>query len=332
MNGTNTVVEFNEIVSGLRSDLELVESRLSQAANVEFPFVGELLQAIIGAGGKRLRPVLLMLSCKSFIWDEAGAIPAAAGVEMLHTASLVHDDTIDHALLRRGTPTLNSHLKPETVILFGDYLFAQSAILATETMNPRVVSVFASSLADICDGQLHEIFSSGSTSLTIEEYERRIFGKTASLFAASAEMGAILGQANDDQIQQMRSFGADVGMAFQIVDDIMDIRSSTEEIGKPAGQDLREGTVTLPTMLFLQNADGSPSAQLVRNIITGDDTADQSLNQAVVAIRESTAISESLVRARTYVDQAKSRLICMRNGHIAAQLEAFADYTLSRTI
>src|SRR5215218_266198 len=209
----------------MRADLERVNARVAQVARVEYPEASALVNDIVLAGGKRLGPLVLLLSGHAF--DYAAGfdrlVTAAAGVELLHTASLIHDDTVDRAALRRGKPTLNSQLSSGAVILIGDYLFAQSAMLAAATEIPRVVSVFASTLGDICDGQLMEIFDAQRLDQTREEYERRIYGKTASLFAGSAEMGAIVGHAPESHIDAIRQYGSDLGTAFQIVDDILDL-------------------------------------------------------------------------------------------------------------
>jgi geranylgeranyl pyrophosphate synthase len=324
-------VEFADVARSLTLDLSRVEARVRRAAEVEFPVLGELLQAIVGAGGKRLRPILLLLAARPFDYDIDRLIPAAAGVEMLHTASLVHDDTIDRAQLRRGQPTLNSMFDSGTVILIGDYLFAQSAILAAETMNPRVVAVFASTLADICDGQLREVFQAHRLDQTRDDYERRIYGKTASLFAGAAEMGAIIGGATDDEIRNLRGFGSDVGMAFQIVDDILDLRATTAETGKPANLDLRQGTVTLPTMIFLNNAGRSGNVVLVERIIDGDGVTDDEYTAIATLIEQSGAIDEALAAARGYVDRAIDRVGSIQDATTRDQLAAFAQLALERT-
>jgi len=323
-------VEFAAIVEYLRDDLARVEARVRRAAEVEYPVLGNILAAIVSSGGKRLRPVLLLLCARAYEYDIDPLIPAAAGVEMLHTASLVHDDTIDRSQLRRGQPTLNSLFDSGTVILIGDYLFAQSAILAAETMNPRVVAVFASTLADICDGQLREIFTAHRLDQSRDDYERRIYGKTASLFAGAAEMGAVIGQADESSIQALRAFGADVGMAFQIVDDVLDLRSTSESIGKPANLDLRQGTVTLPTMLFLARADGSPSAAAVKRVVDGQGATDDDLAAVATLIDESGAIDEALDAARAFVERAVARLDIVNDSAVAAQLEGFAQLALNR--
>jgi geranylgeranyl pyrophosphate synthase len=324
-------VEFADIVECLHDDMVRVEERVRSAAKVEFPQLGKILHAIIDAGGKRLRPMLLLLSARSFNYELESLVPAAAGVEMLHTASLVHDDTIDSSQLRRGQPTLNSLFDSGTVILIGDYLFAQSAILAAATMNPRVVAVFASTLADICDGQLREVFTAHRLDQTRDEYERRIYGKTASLFAGAAEMGAILGGASELHVQNLRAFGTEVGMAFQIIDDVLDLRASSDTTGKPANLDLRQGTVTLPTMLYLaQVSDGAVAAQVER-VVDGSDVTEEDYSTVATLIEKSGAVDRSVEAAQQFVARAHARLETLPDRHVAEQLATFADLALERT-
>ena len=244
-------IRTRDVFATMRPDLLLVQSRLEEAVRIDYPGVADLVLGLVRAGGKRLRPLILLLAGRAFTgMIETRLVTAGAGVELLHTASLVHDDTVDRAGMRRGRPTLNSVLPSGAVILLGDFLFAQSAMLAAATNSPRVVSIFASTLADICDGQLREMFFAHRLDQSREEYERRIFGKTASLFAGSAEMGAIIGNAPENAVQALRQYGSDVGMAFQIVDDVLDLREGASQLGKPAGHDLTQGTVTLPTIIY----------------------------------------------------------------------------------
>ncbi len=316
----------------MRPDLERVEQRLLQEATVDYPLVGEVLRELIQAGGKRLRPLILLLAAKPFDYDVERLLPAAAGVELLHTASLIHDDTVDHAELRRGRPTLNALFSTDVVILLGDYIFARAAILAAETMNPRVVGVFASSLADICDGELREIFTARQLQQSLADYERRIYGKTAALFAGSAEMGAIIAGASDEAIAALRHYGASVGMAFQIVDDVLDLRESTDIIGKPAGLDLRQGTVTLPTMLFFESGHGNHEERdLVRRVVGDGDASDEEYAVAATLIRESGALEQALGVAEEYVASAKAALGAIPPGAARDMLEVVADESLRRS-
>lgn len=315
----------------MRPDLQRVEERLLAETALEFPFVSDILQSLIRAGGKRLRPLLLLLAAKPFRYDLDRLVPAAAGIELLHTASLIHDDSIDGASLRRGQPTLNALFEPSVVIMVGDYMFARSAMLAASTMNPRVLAVFARCLGSICDGQLRELFASRRIDISLDDYQRRIYGKTASLFAASAEIGAILAEATDDQIELLREFGGAMGMAFQIVDDVLDFQADEAELGKPAGQDLRHGTVTLPTKLFLQNGKATVDQRaLVMEVIQRGSTDESLVATAVQLIRESGALEEALDYARRFVEEAKALLTELPPSDDREMLAALADHALAR--
>jgi geranylgeranyl pyrophosphate synthase len=324
-------LDFPRVLSAMRADLERVEERLLLESEVDYPFVGEFVGGLISAGGKRLRPLILLLAARPFDYDLDALLPAATGVELLHTASLIHDDTVDHAELRRGRPTLNSIFSSETVILLGDYIFARAAMMAAATNNPRVVAVFAATLADICDGQLREIFTAHQLHQTIDDYRRRIFGKTAALFAGSAEMGAIIGRASDEQTAALKTYGGNVGLAFQIVDDVLDLRESTDEIGKPAGLDLRQGTVTLPTMLFFQNGANAAERDLVQRVAGGSGTSEDEVTVAATIIRASGALEQAVEIARSYVEQAKDALTVVPAGEARDMMEALADESIRRT-
>ncbi|HEV2073329.1 MAG TPA: polyprenyl synthetase family protein [Thermomicrobiales bacterium] len=293
----------------MKRELDLVEKQLQESARVDYPIISTMLQDIVKGGGKRLRPLLLLLATRSFSAPGEHAIIAAAGVELLHTASLIHDDNIDRAALRRGNPTLNTELSSGAVILIGDYLFAQSAILAAATGVPRVVMIFATSLADICDGQLRETLEAHDLGQTRESYEQRIYGKTAALFAGAAEMGAVIGEAPEYAIQELRRFGTELGMAFQIVDDILDLRERTDTIGKPAGNDIRQGVVTLPVMMFAEGLSSeTDTRRTIERIISGDETNDARIDGVVAQIRDSGALERAEDVARAYVEQARKRL------------------------
>ncbi|MGC4106521.1 MAG: polyprenyl synthetase family protein [Thermomicrobiales bacterium] len=325
-------VSTADVFEATQSDLDLVEQRLLQSARIDYPVVSSLVTGLVATGGKRLRPLLLLLAAKAFTYDRDRAITAAAGVELLHTASLVHDDNIDRAALRRGQPTLNSQLSSGAVILIGDYLFAQSAMLAAATDSVRVVAIFASTLGLICDGQLLETLQAHDLGQDRESYEKRIYGKTASLFAGAAEMGAVIGDASDEGIAEMRGFGGDIGMAFQIVDDILDLRQGTQTLGKPAGNDLRQGVVTLPTMIYAAGlAEGSPERETLEMIVAGEEARDEVIDGVIEAIRASGAIEEAERIAGDYSASARNRLRVVQDATVRDQLDQIVDLTLIRS-
>lgn len=326
-------LQRTDVFGTMRADLDRVNARVAQAAEVSYPVVADLLSDIVQAGGKRLRPLLLLLAGRAYDYEANfdRLVTAAAGVELLHTASLIHDDTVDRSALRRGKPTLNSMLSSGAVILIGDYLFAQSAMLAAATDSTRVVSVFASTLGDICDGQLMEIFDAQRLDQTREEYERRIYGKTASLFAGSAEMGAILGHAPESHIAALRRYGADLGTAFQIVDDILDVTGATGELGKPAGNDLRQGTVTLPTIFYLAGqSNTSAQWQEIEAIVGGHAADNGAVDDAIRSIRSSGAIDKAVAVAEEYVDRAKETAALVPDDETRDLLAELADLAVHR--
>lgn len=319
-----------DVFEAMAHDLELVDRRVDQAATVDFPIVSSLIKDIVKAGGKRMRPLLLLLAARAFAYDLDRAVTAAAGIELLHTASLVHDDHIDRSALRRGQPTLNTQLSSGAVILIGDYLFAQSAILAAATNDTRVVTIFATSLAEICDGQIRETLDAHRLSQDRDDYNRRIYGKTASLFAGAAEMGAVIGGAPEEAIRELRGFGTDLGMAFQILDDVLDLREGTRILGKPAGNDLRQGVVTLPTMLFAQSASSTDMATL-EAIVSGDETDDAVVDGIVNEIRASGALEAAEEEAQTYIRSADGRLSIVDDDETRAYLYDLLNLAVDRS-
>lgn len=323
-------VELQDIFAMVRDDLARVDDRVRAAAQVDYPLLAAAVGGIVGAGGKRLRPALMLLIARAFEHDPERVILAAAASELLHTAGLVHDDLIDNATTRRGNATLNALFDNGTVILLGDYLFAQAARTAAATGNTRVMDIFGRILAEITDGQLREIFKAHDADQTIDDYERRIAGKTASLFSGSAEIAGVLCDAPEEQIQAVRHYAADLGIAFQIVDDVLDIRETSETLGKPAGSDLRQGTVTLPMLYFIGNGHDPASVALVRRAIAGDGVTEGEYEAAIAELRQAGVLRKSLDEAIRYVERAKASLLALPPSAARDTLMALADFAVER--
>jgi geranylgeranyl pyrophosphate synthase len=319
-------------LSAIETELDQVSELLNEAANLNFPMLNGLLKAIIAAGGKRLRPMMALLAArvpgKIEEIEPTKLFQVAAAVEMLHTATLVHDDTIDEAMMRRGAATLNSSLSGGTVILVGDYLFAQSAILITRPGNPQVVKIFAECLATICDGELTQIFATHKWNQTREEYYKRIYCKTAVLFATACELGAIMGGGDEELVAKMRRFGHLLGMGFQVIDDIIDFQPS-EVTGKATGGDLRQGIVTLPTMYFFDKANPE-DADFVKKLIERRDASDEEIKRAVELIRSSGAFDQAYAEARDFILRAKELLAEVPASEARDRLLQIAEYSLAR--
>lgn len=281
---------------------------------------------LIGGGGKRLRPTLVLLSAHLCNAPIDQAILAAAAAEMLHTATLVHDDLIDGSLIRRGVETLNASWTPAATILTGDYVFARAAYLVARTRNVRLTQRFAETLMVICNGEIRQMFNGRYDRNAIEEYERRIYAKTASLIALSAEAGAILVDAQDAKKKALRTYGEEIGTAFQIADDVLDFVADEEMLGKPVGSDLRQGLATLPVLLYMEANSGSSA---VRQVLDGNRSNDV-VQEAVQAVIASPAIEKALTTARQHADEARIALDVFPSTPYRKALMDLADFTVNR--
>ena len=298
-------------------------------ADGHHPELRAALHHLLGAGGKRIRPTLVLLTGNMLGADPDKLITLAAAVELLHTATLVHDDLIDGALLRRGNPTLNARWSPASTVLTGDFIFARAAKLAAETDCLPLMRLFAETLAIIVNGELTQLFSSRDIA-NRENYNQRIFAKTASLFEMSARGAAMISPVDEAVVEAMRNYGCQVGMAFQIVDDILDFNGEQAEVGKPVGSDLLQGLITLPTLHYIEDHPDDPN---IRPLLEGNYSVGQKqMNRLVQSIRKSDAISRSMNEAEKYVAEARRALADMPAGTECQALEDLARYIVDRRI
>ena len=239
------------ILDPIHEDLVKVEDSLESISEVHVNHLSELLGYSLGSSGKRIRPALTLLSGKFYNCDLDYLLLMAATVELLHTVTLVHDDVIDKSAVRRGRPTVNDVWGEDKALLLGDYLFARAGEVCASTGNLRVIKLFSQTMATISIGELNQTFDAFNLEQTREHYLGRISKKTASLFILATESGAILSQAPERSVEILREYGHNLGIAFQIMDDILDFIGTQEELGKPVGSDLAQGILTLTAMLFL---------------------------------------------------------------------------------
>ncbi|GAI24190.1 unnamed protein product, partial [marine sediment metagenome] len=270
---------------------------------------------------------LVLVSTKFYSCDPVKALSLAAAVEMLHTATLIHDDLIDNSLFRRGNPTLNASWGDEETVLAGNYLFARAATFAAETESVRVVSIFAQTLMSICGGELKQTLDSDEGHLTRGYYYQRIYSKTASLFAASGEMGALLSEAPEPKVQALRDYGHNLGVAFQIVDDILDFVGNEGDLGKPIGSDLRQGIITLPTIYFLQ---AHPEDEAVTRVLSGRYGGDDEVRTAVEMIKESGAIESSTAEAKRFAARSRDALSTLPHNEYRQAMLDLTDFVVER--
>lgn len=310
-------------------NLERVEEEIALAARTDFPLLAKLLQHILSQRGKRIRPALVLLAATFTDSSLAPLIKLAAGVEILHTATLVHDDMIDGADTRRGVKTLHNVIDPHSSVLVGDYLFAKAAALCAEAGNVRAVQIFGRTLMTICDGELRQLFTARAVNQSREEYYNRIISKTASLFETACETGAIVSGASEKMIKALADYGLNVGMAFQIVDDVLDFVGDKTKLGKPVGGDLKCGILTLPALWHLAEYPDSGTIERVFSV-EGDEETDRAVEAAVRAIVGSDAIIYSLGVAREHTARAKEALAALPDTPARQTLFELADYIVDR--
>jgi geranylgeranyl pyrophosphate synthase len=325
----NSNLGLKQILQPVAADIAQIDDILRSISTLDNPLLNEMVEAIIAAGGKRLRPAILFMSARFNDYQLERLLPMSAAIELLHTATLIHDDTIDEALVRRGLPTLNSLVDPGTTVLVGDYIFAKSAVLSTMGGKQRATRIFADSLVTICEGEIEQKFSMHHIPRTVEQYFKRIYSKTAVLFAAAGELGAVLSDAPEEQVQSLRHYGKQVGMAFQIVDDILDLRATSQQLGKPTGGDLRQGTVTLPTMFYLETATGE-EREVVTRVIENEERPDDLVERAIMLVNESGAVERAHAEAVGFVEEAKASLARLPDVQTRQSLIDLADFVVRR--
>lgn len=316
------------------SDLVQVEQLLNSNMIDDTPFVGELLSQIFQAGGKRLRPAICLLASRATSKQDQEFsrlhIILAVLTELIHSASLVHDDVIDSATLRRGKQTVNRRWNDRVAVLMGDLLFAQASICLSRIMNPVIVGIYGQVLGDLCAGEIRQMRAQYLTKVDWDAYIHKSYCKTASLFEAASHSGAILNGCSDETIQTLKEYGRNLGICFQIVDDLLDVTATVEQMGKEAGSDLQGGILTAPTLFILERGDAA-SKQLEELIKTRAINQPEGTQKALAVIRENGGVEKTAELARKYGKAAKDCLIPIPNSIYKSSLEELVDYILTRT-
>jgi geranylgeranyl pyrophosphate synthase len=312
----------------LKDDLQTVLNKMRAVAHIELELLDEALSYVVAVGGKLIRPALTITVSNIYRPTDNKVISLAASIEMLHTATLVHDDMIDEAARRRGKPTLHTMLDPSSAVLLGDYLFAQAASWNTETDNIRVVRIFSHTLMTIVQGELRQMWAKFNLKRANEDYLARIYGKTGALFAGACEAAAELGGAPSKEITALREYGRLLGLAFQIVDDVLDYTGNATEMGKPIGADLRNGNITLPVILYLRDYDQEALGETLFQEKLAPYHAEQIINRVVA----SGALQDSLQEAQALVDKGKQILKNLPPSPQVERLYELGDYIVTRTI
>jgi geranylgeranyl pyrophosphate synthase len=323
-------LELEEIYQLVEEDLAKVRRQIDSVTEVDSPHLAEMLRHVLG-GGKGIRPALTLLAGKFYHYNLDLLLLMATAVELMHTATLVHDDAIDKSSVRRGKPTVNEVWGEERAVLLGDYLFAKAGEFAADTGNLRVIILFSQTLQTISSGEIVQTDDAFKLEQTRQHYLDRIASKTASLFSLAIVSGAILSGAPEDSIKILQDYGFKLGVAFQIVDDILDFVGTEQELGKPIGSDLSQGTLTLPAMLLLeQYPEDNPVKELFHKPDMPEKNRRDKIRRAIGMVGNSPIVQQCYELASDYCEKA-----CRDLGKLPAEpsrqaLRDLADLVISR--
>lgn len=316
---------IEEIASYLAPDLARVDEHLGEILDSDTALVREVGEYVLSTRGKRLRPILAMLAAKVFKYAGEDHTKVATALELVHSATLLHDDVIDKAPLRRGKPTVNARWGDDVAILIADYLFSHAFSLALSTsVSPKVLSIICQVTARMCEGEMFQI-EKRNTLLTRDDYLRIVRGKTAYLFSACTALGAILARAPEQQVMLLSAYGLNFGIAFQIVDDTLDLIASDDEMGKPHWADIRNGKLTLPIIYVFETASGKDLKQLTECWENGRDP-----DVIVPLIEKYGGVQYALSEARRYASTACEQLADFPLSEPVNMLCRLADFVVER--
>lgn len=304
----------------------LIEARM---ASEHAPRIPQVTRHLVEAGGKRLRPLLTLAAARLCGYSGEDHVKLAACVEFIHTATLLHDDVVDESEKRRGRPTANLLWDNKSSVLTGDYLFARAFQMMVETRSLEVLAILSDAAATIAEGEVIQLATAGNLATGEAAYLRMIHGKTAALFEASTEVGAVVAGQPEARRTALRDYGRALGMAFQIVDDLLDYGGASASLGKNTGDDFREGKVTMPVLLAWDRADDSARAFWSR-VIEKRDQSPGDLEQALEIMAESGALEETERRARAYAAEARAALAAFPPSEAREALDGIAEFVVAR--
>lgn len=318
-----------QVLPTMLGDLERVDQALQAAVQADLELLTDIAGHLVTAGGKRVRPGFAIASAATPLHDPRPVsdevIAGGAAVELVHLGSLYHDDVMDDAVLRRGIPSVNVAWGNHRAILAGDFLLARASEIAA-SLGTEVAGLLASTIAKLCDGQIRELEATGDVSRTAEAYEASIAGKTASLLATACRIGAITAELPRDHVDALGDFGEAYGFAFQIVDDILDLTATEEQLGKPAGNDLTEGVFTLPVIVALEGPDGHE----LRELLAAEVLEPPAHARSLEIVRSGDGVATARSRAQTWAEKAAAPLTSLPPTAATRALQAAADHLIAR--
>ena len=325
---------LDALIALVREDLEACNRLIVDRMQSEVALIPQLAAHLVAAGGKRLRPLLTLAAARLCGYPGVGNggdrhVALAACVEFIHTATLLHDDVVDESALRRGTPSANALFGNKPSVLVGDFLFARAFQLMVADGSLRVLEILSAAAATIAEGEVLQLVTQNDTATTEEQYLRVIEGKTAALFAAATEVGAVVAARPAADAAALRDYGRHLGIAFQLVDDALDYSASQAALGKTVGDDFREGKITLPVLLAYGRGNEAERA-FWRRVLEERDQTEADLAHAQSLMRRHATLTETVARARAYGDRALAALARFPAGEARDALEGIVGFCIAR--
>ena len=325
----NTSLPLSQIFEPIRADLEKVDREFGRQVESQVDLIPKIGRYIQTSGGKRMRPAVLLMAARLTGYQGERAILYAAVVEFIHTATLVHDDIIDESELRRGRLAVHSRWGNDVTVLLGDYLYIKSMALALTYDTLDIVRLLCDVTLRMIEGELYQLTKNGDADITEEQHFDIIRRKTAYLFGGCAQIGGMLGKVSEEQAQALREYGFNLGIAFQIVDDLLDFTGDAAALGKPIGADLREGKMTLPLIHLLQQRE-EVGERIVRDIIASRSVSEAQWSELLRILKEHRSTDYAYRRASEFAERAKKPLYAFPPSSERNALLALPDYVLSR--
>lgn len=321
---------FDHIVQLIADDLSAIEAQLTEHTASEYSFVDMAVQHVVEGGGKRLRPILVVLSAKACGYEGSDAHPLAAIVELIHVASLVHDDVLDEAAIRRGRETLHAKWGNKVAVLVGDYLHARVlSMLVSRRSDDPAMAILADTTQAMCEGEVIHAYKSGDFDISEAEYLKIISFKTGKLITASCTLGAHLGTTDPQQIEALTVYGQQIGTAFQIVDDVLDFTEDSDKLGKNAFGDLREGKLTFP-IIYARTVCNDDEKQMLEKVLNPNTDETEAISFVSSLFQRYSVETHCLKVAQDYADRAKAALVSLPQTDACLALQQLADYVVSR--
>jgi len=322
-------MNINDVLKLVEGEREAVENNLIENLDSDVEMVNKVASYVFESGGKRLRPVFLILSALMCGYNGDRSIKLSGVVEYIHTATLLHDDVIDGAKYRRGKESANNVFGNDITVLCGDFLYSRAFMNLVRDGESKIQMALAVAARTMSEGEVFQLIKTADVKITMDDYLKIIISKTAVLFATCCEIGAILGKMSEEKQTALKNFGKTLGIAFQMADDILDYLGDPEKTGKKPGTDLNEGKITLPIITLLENATEEEQKK-VRNIIVDERATDENLNYILELMHRYDVKAKSELVVDKYIQEAKANLELFEKSEYRDALDFLADYMVAR--